>query len=173
MLKKNQPFLSSFCLCHLPDGPASLLLPPGYEKAVQTQPVSPGLPWERYPTFTPLFFFPSSRRYDSSLFIYSWMPVLLLIILQRIWVGFVWAVLGFIYRDVLTHPHPVSQLVVCRCKRWRICDGKAEIVILNLPSRFDKLCVSFGYDWWTFWEVGAAFEDSGGGFLHALPVTPH
>lgn len=57
MLKKNQPFLSSFCLCHLPDGPASLLLPPGYEKAVQTQPVSPGLPRERYPTFTPLFFF--------------------------------------------------------------------------------------------------------------------
>lgn len=53
-------------------------------------------PWERLPTFTPLFFFSSSPRSASSLFIYSWMSVLLLIILQRIWVGFVSAVLDFL-----------------------------------------------------------------------------
>lgn len=37
-------------------------------------------PWERYPTFAPLVFFPPfSPHSASSLFMYSWMPVLLLI----------------------------------------------------------------------------------------------
>lgn len=162
MLKKKQPFLSSFATRCLPDGPTLLLLPPGYEKAVQTQPVSPGLPLGAISDLYSLVFFPSSSSHsDSSLFIYSWMPVLLLIILQRIWAGFVSAVLGFIYRDVLTH---TSCSWLCISERWRIRDQV-------LWSRFDKLCVSFQYDWWTFWDVGAAFERHGGGFLHRALLT--
>lgn len=96
----------------------------------------------------PCFFF-SSPRSASSLFIYSWMPVLLLIILQRIWVGFVSAVLGFIYSDVLTHILSLGWL--CQRMRWSICDCKAEIIILNLLSMLDKL--SFHHDWWIFWDI--------------------
>lgn len=83
------PVLPSFCAGSFPfPGRTLLLLPPGYEKAVQTQPVSSGLPLGAVSDLYPLGFFflflSSSPHSASSLFIYSWMPVLLLIILQRI-----------------------------------------------------------------------------------------
>lgn len=168
---KQPPFLSSFCSYHLPDGPTLLLLPPGYEKAVQTQPVSPGpppgsgirplLPCFFFPFFSSLWLFFIYLQLDACSSIDYFTKDLSGLCLGR----------AGLQTETFSHTHPASQLLVCRRKRWGICDGKAKITILNLPSRFDDLCVSFGGDWWSFWEVGAAFEHCAGGFLHPLPTT--
>lgn len=125
----------------------------------------PASPWEQYPTFTPCFFF---------------LPLLILTLLYLFtagclffyWLfykGYEWALsrpCWPLYIEMFSHTHPVSQLVVCLCKRWRICDSKAEIATLNRPPRFDELCASFRYDWLIDWHserlvlpLNAAEED--------------
>lgn len=125
MLRK-QPFFSSFWKCHFPDGPTLLLLPPGYQKAVQTQPVSPGLPLGARSDLYSLGFFP--------------LPILLYLFtagcLFFYWLfykGDEWALsrpCWALYIETLSHTHILSLSVLC------------------VGVRFEELCVSFGYDWW-------------------------
>lgn len=64
-------------------------------RTVQTQPVSSGIPWEHYSAFLLLYFLSIPSFCPSPIYL-QLMCVLLLIVLQRIWMGFVSALPGFI-----------------------------------------------------------------------------
>lgn len=82
-------------------------------------------PWERYPTFTPLFSFLLLLLVMTLLYLFT---AGCLFFYWLFYKGYEWALsqLGWaLYIETFSHTHPVSQLAVCRWKRWRICDGQS------------------------------------------------
>lgn len=104
---------------------------------------------------------------SSFLFIYSWTSILLLIVLQRIWVGFVSALLGlYIEPPVLNHvltnthsgKHPlrccesvsgVGAAHTCRRNMCHTClDHRVMIIGLSgCKTRVENVCVTFHLAW--------------------------
>lgn len=135
------PVLPSFCAGSFPfPGRTLLLLPPGYEKAVQTQPVSSGLPLGAVSDLYPLGFFFSFPFFFSSFglfFIYLQLDACSSIdYFTKDMRGFVSAVLGALYRDLLSHTRPGRVHVVASRPQGRTHLKPAVRLLMNFACHF-------------------------------------